>query len=144
MKKNVFGVIVGSLLAAATIAAQGQTGQQQPPPQQAQPQQQPQEKPKDVTVTGCVIQGSSPTVFLLDAARFNPTSKEEKARTYLIVAGTEDLMLGNHLNKEVTITGDAEVKTPPTPPAGQKVQERDLPKITAKSVAVVADRCTTN
>lgn len=136
MKKNVLGVIVGSLLAAGTIAAQGQSGQQQPQPQQ--------EKPKDVTVTGCVIQGSSPSVFLLDAARFNPQSKEEKARTYLIVAGTEDLMLSNHLNKEVTITGEAELKTPPTPPAGQKVQERDLPKVTAKAVSVVADRCTTN
>ena len=136
MKKSVFGVIVGSLFAAATIAAQGQSVQQ--------PQQPQQDKPKDVTVTGCVIQGSSPTVFLLDAARFNPQSKEEKARTYVIVAGTEDLMLGNHLNKEVTVTGEAELKTPPTPAAGQKVQEKDLPKFTAKAVSVVADRCTTN
>jgi hypothetical protein len=134
MKKNVFGVIVGSLLAAATIAAQGAQGAAPQPPQQ--------DKPKDVTVTGCVIQGSSPTVFLLDAARFNPQNKEEKARTYVLVAGTEDLMLSNHLNKEIAVTGDAEVKTPPTPPAGQKVQERDLPKFTVKAIAPVADRCT--
>jgi hypothetical protein len=53
-------------------------------------------------------------------------------------------MLSNHLNKEVTVTGEAELKTPPTPPAGQKVQEKDLPKFTAKAVSVVADRCTTN
>ena len=69
MKKNVFGVIVGSLFAAATIAAQGSA---------QQPQQPQQEKPKDVTVTGCVIQGSSPTVFLLDAARFNPTARKRR------------------------------------------------------------------
>ena len=140
MKRQVFSVIVASVFATGLIAAQGSAQQQPPPPQQ---QQQAQQKAPEVTITGCVIQGSSPTVFLFEGSRTNPQDRNEKTKTYLLVAGTEDLKLKDHLNHEVRITGMAENKTAPTPPAGQQVAEKDLPKLTAQSVTMVADRCTT-
>lgn len=139
MKRHVLSVIVASVFATGLVAAQGQ-GQgsaQQPPTPQTQ-------KAPEAVLTGCIIQGSSPAVFILDSARKNPQDRNEKAQTFLIVAGTEDLKLKEHLNHEVRITGLAETKTPPTPPAGQKVAEKDLPKLTAASVTMVADRCTTS
>jgi hypothetical protein len=36
------------------------------------------------------------------------------------------------------------MKTAPTPPAGQKVAEKDLPKFSAKMVTTVSDRCTSH
>jgi hypothetical protein len=139
MKRQVLSVIVASVFATGLLAAQGAGTAQDPPkpPPQAQ-------KAPEVTITGCLIQGSSPTVFLFDAARLNPQDKNERAKTYLLVAGTEDLKFKEHLNHEVRITGLAEAKTVPNPPAGQKVAEKDLPKLTAQSVTMVADRCTTS
>lgn len=131
MKRQVLSVIVGSVFATGLLAAQAAT-----PPQAAQ-------KAPEAAVTGCVIQGSSATVFILDGARLNPQDRNEQAKTYVLVAAAEDLQFKNHLNHEVRVTGVAEAKTPPTPPAGQKVAEKDLPKLTAQSVTMVADRCTT-
>jgi hypothetical protein len=141
MKRHVLSVIVASVFATALVAAQG-AGAQQPPPAQNPPPQAAQKAP-EATLTGCVIQGSSPTVFILDAARTNPQDQKEKAKTFVLVAGTEDLKFTDHLNHEVRVTGVAEAKTPPAPPAGQKIAEKDLPKLTAASVTMVADRCTT-
>ena len=141
MKRHVLSVIAASVFATGLVAAQG-AGAQQPPPAQNPPQQ--AQKAPEAILTGCIIQGSSPAVFILDSARKNPQDRNEKAQTFLIVAGTEDLKLKEHLNHEVRVTGLAENKTPPTPPAGQKVAEKDLPKLTAASVTMVADRCTTS
>lgn len=137
MKRHVLSVIVASVFATGLVAAQGAGS--------APPQQPPQtQKAPEATITGCVIQGSSPTVFILEAARLNPQDRNEKVKTYVLVAGTEDLQFKAHLNHEVRVTGVAESKTPPAPPAGQKVAEKDLPKLTAQSVTMVADRCTTS
>jgi hypothetical protein len=138
MKRQVLAVFVGTCLATALVAAQGAGSAAQGAAQQPQAS----EQAKDVTVTGCVIQGSGPTVFILDDARTNPQDQNEKSRQYVLVAASEDLSLKTHLNQEVRVTGIAELKTPPTPPAGQRVQEKDLPKFTAKSLTMVADRCT--
>jgi hypothetical protein len=135
MKRHVLSVIVASVFATGLVAAQTAGSAQQPAQSQKAP---------ETAITGCVIQGSSPTVFILDAARMNPQDQNEKAKTYLLVAASEDLAFNKHLNHEVRVTGIAEAKNPPTPPAGQKVAEKDLPKLTAQSVTMVADRCTTS
>ena len=135
MKRHVLSGIVAAVFATGLVAAQGAGSAQQPPQAQKAP---------EATITGCIIQGSSPTVFILEAARTNPQDRNEKTKTYVLVAGTEDLKFKDHLNHEVRVTGVAESKTPPTPPAGQKVAEKDLPKLTAQSVTMVADRCTTS
>ena len=59
----------------------------------------------------------------------------------MIVAGVPDLPLRAFLNKEVRITGEAPLKSDDT--AAPKSGDRELPKISARSIAPVADRCTT-
>jgi hypothetical protein len=125
---------MGSALATALVAAQGA----QTPPPAAAPQG--EKGMKDVTLTGCLVQGSAPAIFLLEDARLNPEDKNEKAKKYFVTAAAPDLKA--NLNKEVRIIGQAETKEPPTPPAGQKVAEQDLPKLAVKTIAAVADRCT--
>lgn len=132
MKRQILGVIIGTSLATALVAAQGA----QTPPAAA-PQG---DKMKDVTLTGCLVQGSAPAIFLLEDAKANPEDKDEKGKTYFLSAAVPDLKA--NLNKEVRIIGQAETKEPPAPPAGQKVQEQDLPKLSVKTIAAVADRCT--
>jgi hypothetical protein len=133
MKRFATGLLASLVVAGSIVFAQ----------EQAKPATADQQKnPPDVTVTGCVTQGSGPTVFILDNARMNPRDQNEKAKSYLLVAATEDLGLARHLNHQVSVTGIAEVKMPPPPPAGQKPAEKDLPKLTAKSLTQVADTCT--
>jgi hypothetical protein len=127
MKRNSLGMLVAMALATPLVAAQD--------PQKTDP--------KEITLTGCVVQGSGPTVFLLDNARLNTEDPAEKGRTFLIVEATQDLNVKTHLDHEVTIAGKAEDKTQPTPKAGEKIAEKDLPKLQASSLTMVADRCTT-
>lgn len=128
MKRNLLGTLVAIALATPLVAASPQDPQKT--------------NPKDITLTGCVIQGSAPTVFLLDNARVNTQDPSEKGRTFVIVEATQDLNVKTHLDHEVTITGKAEDKTPPTPPPGEKIAEKDLPQLQASSLTMVADRCT--
>jgi hypothetical protein len=130
MKRYALGVIVSSLMATALVSAQN-------PPAAAADQG---EKMKEVTVTGCLIRGSAPTVFLLDDARVDPKNKSEKPQAFVLTASESVLRV--HVNHEVQVSGEAETKAVPTPPPGQKVAERDLPKLKVKSIAAVADRCT--
>src|SRR5215471_20579 len=131
MKRFAMGLLASLVVATTVIAAQEQA---KPPADQT--------KPADVTITGCVTQGSSPTTFILDNARMNPRDQNEKAKSFLLVASTEDLGLAKHLNHQVSVTGSAETKMAPPAPAGQKPAEKDLPKLTAKAVTMVADTCT--
>ena len=106
--------------------------------------------PPEVTLTGCVVQGSSPTVFILDNAKIDPASTTEKGVKYILASAVEDVDLRTHLNKEVRIVGEVDVKvkadpvTPPVPPVPPVPPdpEKDLPKLTAKSVTMVSDTCT--
>jgi len=130
-----FAISLFSTLAVATalVAAQNQPPAAKAPSQSAG---------ADSSVTGCLIQGSGPTVFILDNARMNASDKNEKGKTYLLAAAAEDVNFRAQVNHEVTVTGTAETKVAPVPPAGQKVAEKDLPKLTAKSITQVADTCT--
>ena len=116
--------------------------QQQAAPPDPQAQTQPQ-KPttEEITLTGCLVQGSTPTVFIFDNARKDPKSPTEKPVKYIVVAGPQDLNLRPHLNHEVRIVGVWDGKTAPTPTTG-KVEEKDLPRFTAKTVTMVSDTCT--
>lgn len=135
--KFAIATIACAAITAATVVAQSQNP---PPPTPPQPATQtvPQQSPKpDVTLTGCVIQGSSPAIFLFDNARKNPKDKTEKGTRYVIVAVGEDMPLRSNLNHEVELVGQAEVKTVP---AG-KVEEKDLPRFSAKSLTLVSNTC---
>lgn len=126
MKVAIATIACAAIASLATVVAQSQdpTTPQTP----AKP---------DVSLTGCLIQGSSPAVFLLDNARKDPKDKMEQGARYLVVAVGEDLNLRSNLNHEVLMLGQAETKTLPT----GKVEEKDLPRLSAKSVTLVSNTC---
>jgi len=101
-----------------------------------------QQLPKtvEVTVTGCLIQGSAPTVFLLDNARMNPKDSKEAAKRYIFTSEVEDTPLKDLMNHEVTATGVVTARSD-VRPLPNPATERDLPVLTAKSIATIADRC---
>jgi len=134
MKRQLIGVVVSVMAASALIAAQSTAT----PPQSATA------KPSsDITVTGCLTQGSSPAVFILDNARQKPDDKTEKPQSYVVVGASEDLPFAANLNHEVSVTGSADASAATPPEAGQKASEQNMPRFSAKDVTLVADRCTT-
>lgn len=96
----------------------------------------------EVTLTGCLVQGSGPTVFVLENARLGD-DKTGTPGSYVLVADNDTVKFDQDLNHEVQITGTSDNKAQPTPAAGQKPAEKDLPRFTAKTVTSVADKCTT-
>jgi hypothetical protein len=147
MKRQVIGVLAGVLGATALIAAQGNAQQATASPQKA--------AGSDITVTGCLTQGSSPAVFLLSNARQRPEDKTEKAQSYVVVASSEDLPFAANLNHEVSVTGSADKAAASatatsasgstataTVQSNQNKGEKDMPRFSAKTVTLVADRCT--
>ena len=122
---------------AANQAGQGQQQQQQQQQTPPTPPQTPQTI-ADTTLTGCLIQGSGPTVFIVDNAKADPKSTTEKGARMIVIAAAEDLNLRQHLNHEVRITGKVDGTVPV---AGTKVEEKDLPKLNAKAVVMVSNTC---
>ena len=104
---------------------------------------QPQEPPRTevVSLTGCLVQGSGPSVFIFENAKADSSDGEEKGRTYLLTTDVTSISFREHLNHEVRIDGSAETRMPPIPPMGQKIKESELPKITATRVTHVATTC---
>ena len=135
--KNILMAVVGSFAAVAVLGAQDpQTRPQAPtaPPAAVQPA-------AEVTLKGCLVQGSGPAVFLLQNAKLSTAPASDKGKTYILAKATEDLDFVKELNHEVTINGAPEVKIAPMAPAGQMVPEKDLPRLSAKSLTMIADRC---
>lgn len=131
-----------NVAASQATQNQQQQQQQQTPPTPPTPPQPPvvQEKTvPEVVLTGCLVQGSEPTVFLFEKALKDPKSTTEKAGRYLLVVAAEDVDLRTHLNHQIRVSGIPDNKPQPAP--GQKVEEKDLPKFSAKSVTMVADTC---
>jgi hypothetical protein len=129
MKTALTTLVVCAALVVGAAAYQSQQTASQTPPK----------TPPDVTLTGCLLQGSAPDVFIFDNARLDAKSKTEKGVRYLIAINAEDLNLRPHLNHEVEMVGQIELKTPPPP--GQKVEEKDLSVFKTKSVTMVSDTC---
>ena len=116
---------------------------QTPPPPNPRPPLQTSAKSTqaEITVTGCLIQGSSATVFVLQNAKRDPQSAAEKAARYVVVPATEDLFLRQHLNHQVRILGVPDGRPQPTPPAGSPVDEKQIPARNAKSLTMVSPSC---
>ena len=142
-----FAVVLAVSLGVATQAAQvPQTAQ---PTQTAQADQ--KKVPPDVILTGCIIQGSSPTVFLFDNAKKDPADTKEKGVRYLLASVSEDVDIRNQLNHQVRIVGEVDavvsadpVTVPPVPPVQPPPDpEKSLSKLKVKSVTMVSDTCAT-
>lgn len=103
-----------------------------------------QKQPPEVILTGCVVQGSSPTVFLFENAKKDPANAADKGIKYLLVASAEDVDLRTHLNHEVRVVGEIDAKVvslPVTPPPDKPQGESALPKLNAKSITMVSNTC---
>jgi hypothetical protein len=145
MKTIVTAVAVCFVVAAGTAAFQSQ--QTTPPPPPTQQQQTPPTTPAqpktpaipEVSLTGCLIQGSAPTVFILENAKADAKSPTEKGVKYIVLAAAQDLNLRAHLNHEVVVGGMTDGKD--APPTDKKVEEKDLPKLSAKKVTMVSNTC---
>ena len=122
---------------AVGVGASAMQQQQQAAPPDPQTDQKP--ATQELVLTGCLVQGSTPATFIFDNAKKDPKSPTEKAVKYIVVAGAEDLNFRPHLNHEVRITGVWDGRTAP---ATGKVEEKDLPRFTAKNVTMIADTCT--
>jgi len=116
---------------------------QTPPPPNAKPPLQTSAKPTEaeITVTGCLVQGSAPAVFVLQNAKRDPQSATEKAARYIVVPAAEDLVLKQHLNHQVRILGVPDGRPQPTPQAGGTVDEKLVPALNAKSLTMVSAAC---
>jgi hypothetical protein len=98
-------------------------------------------KAKEVSLTGCLVQGSSPSVFILENAKADPRNSDEEGRSYLLAGGSMAVSFSAHLNNEVRVDGKAEMKNSAAQPAGERVKESDLPKLTATKITQVASTC---
>jgi len=119
--------------------------QQTPPPPIPKPPIQTSAKSTvaEITVTGCLVQGSAANVFILQNAKQDPQSAGEKAARYVVVPAAEDLVLKPHLNHQVRLLGVPDGRPQPVVQAGTPVDEKSIPALSAKSLTMVAASCGT-
>ena len=157
MKRTLMGLFASVVLAGTMVAAQDSPaapGQQPPSSPPASPRQQPtpppsapaaaaaatDQKAPDVTITGCLVQGSGPTVFILENAKSSTAPATEKGQKYVLDAASgAKVEFTSHLNHQVRIVGMADTKAGEA--AAPSSNEKDLPKLSARTVTMVADTC---
>jgi hypothetical protein len=142
MTRSLLG-LAGALVVAGSIVTTA--AQNPPPPPQTQPPTTAdQTKDKDVTITGCLTQGSSPTSFILNNARLSTDDKSKPGKTYQVIADSsaKGVDLKTHVGHEISLVGAAEMKAAPVPAPGQKIDDKDWPKLNAKTLSMISDRCT--
>ena len=142
-------MLISSVMAVSlvAIAAAQATQQASPPPQQQQqaapPQtpvpQVPATKAEDVTLVGCVVQGSAAKIYLFENA-VDPAKKDDIPRKFVLVLGP-DMDLTTHLNHKIQLVGVAETKVVKVVPPATVVAEKDLPTFTIKTITHIADTC---
>ena len=98
-------------------------------------------KYQEISLTGCLVQGTGPSVFILANAKADPLDTSQKGRSYLLASSSMSISFREHLNNEVKVDGTADMNMPPEAPAGQSVKESDLPKLKATKITHVATTC---
>jgi hypothetical protein len=138
--------VAGSLYAAQAPSQQPASPAPAAPAPAAAAAQAAQDKAVDITLTGCLIQGSSPTVFVLEDAKTSTAAATDKGKSYVVVVtGAADLK--PHLNHQVRIVGTegAAIKVTPTPGGAQvevkPTDEAGFPRLNARTVTMVANTC---
>ncbi len=103
--------------------------------------------PEEV-LTGCIVQGSGPTVLIFDNAKKDPNSAGEKGERYVLTEAPKDVDLRKHLNHAMRITGEVDLKVSAMPDLdpvpsdpNRPVNERTLPRLIVRSVTMVSDKC---
>jgi hypothetical protein len=150
MKRAALSLMLSFAVAGSLYASQAPSQQPSSPapaaPAPAASAQASQDKAVDITLTGCLIQGSSPTVWILENAKMSTASATDKGKSYVVVvSGAADLK--PHLNHQVRIVGaeNAAVKVTPTPGGAQvevkATDEAGFPRLNARTVTMVAATC---
>lgn len=146
MKRNVLSVMTSLLIAGTLLGAQSAPAQDQPAPSQPAPQapapaaaSPSQDNPDDKTLTGCLVQGSGPNVFILDHAKAEdaPAAKEQK---FLVTISAQPDQIKSIVNSQVRIVGSVQ----PGKSASaddKKLEENDLPKLTARRITRTSATC---
>ena len=160
MKRNLFSVLASVVFAGAMVAAQDSPSPDSPrppasapsapqAPQAASPVQDASKDADDVTVTGCLVQGSGPTVFILENAKTSTDAKDAKGKRYVLEISAPADKIQTVVNHQVAIVGTA-AATVSAAPAGasasaasdsKKDGESDLPKFTAKRISPQSQTC---
>ena len=123
--RMISAIALSGLLAVTAFAQNApppQTTPPQNPPVQAKPQ------PPEVTLHGCIVQSTTPGLFLLRAA-VDPTKKGDTPKIYRLTSQVED----------PDFTGIPDAK--PQPTVGEKVKDEDLPAFSVSKFEAIADTC---
>jgi hypothetical protein len=79
-----------------------------------------------VILEGCLVQGSGPTVFVLENAKLSTQDRTARGMSYIVSEATAaDLDLSDHLNHQVRLTGlttPAPAASTPPAPSGASAQ----------------------
>ena len=110
----------------------------------------------DVTLSGCLVQGSSPNVYIIENAKTSTALPSDKGKSYVLtVAPSATVDFRSQLNHQVRIVGltddkSAMIATPPAAGAPSastpvvKVDEKDMPKFTTRTLSRISDTCVTS
>ncbi len=129
MKSFISALAVCLIAGAAPTGAQQQQQQTPPPP----------ERP-EISVTGCLAQGSMPSVFILENAKSSAGTTQETSTRYIVLAESKAVDLLKHVNNEVQLKGSPEGVIPP--PEKQR-DEASLPKLRTTALLLVSNTCAT-
>lgn len=89
MKKLSTILTVCLVAGVVSIGAQQQQTPPPPPPQQ------------EISLIGCLVQGSQPSIFILEHAKPATGTTQEVGTRYMVVPESKDVDLLSHLNHEV-------------------------------------------
>lgn len=129
MKPFISALAVCVLAGAASTGAQQQQQQTPPPPER-----------QEITVSGCLAQGSMPSVFILENAKSPTGTTQETSARYVVVAESKTVDLLKHVNNEVQLKGAPEGVIPP--PEKQR-DEKSLPRLRASALMLISNTCAT-
>jgi hypothetical protein len=94
----------------------------------------------EIVLTGCVVQGSSPTIFIFDNAKKDPRDANEQGERYLFVSAVENFDFRAHLNHQVRVIGELDMRVSAMPQRDVTF-ERTLQRFIVKTVTMVSDKC---
>lgn len=118
---------LGVCLLAVVGIGRAQVAQQPTPP-----------PPQDVTLFGCLTQGSQPSIFILEHARPTSGSNGETALRYLVLSDAKDVDLLSNVNREVELRGTVSGRVPP--PEKQR-EEANLPTLRVRELTSNSTTC---
>jgi hypothetical protein len=160
MTRNLYSVLASVAVAGTIVSAQAPAPASQDPAVTVQVQQPSASSSdeKDATLIGCLVQGSAPNVFIIENAKTASSAAGDKGKSYVlsVAPGATAVDLRTQVNRQVRIVGiteDGAVTVTPssdvarssttieTPAATVKIEEKDMPKFSVRTVARLGDTC---